>query len=217
MRTNEQNTETIREQLIKKGCDGDILDYCLTLYRGYCSPRKEEFEWIKGELDTLYHRLTKLAADIEYVQCDIEQVFAKPLNLFCEESLDTALKALSVARTIKPSLGPNPPVEFNPPQDLQTWPALVRSYAESLKEINDRIVGPMAVKKDSPAKAIMMVYAHCNESMLAFTYREIADLLNEATSDITDEPITEEAVRQHVKRKLASYFAKLRRRELDAK
>jgi hypothetical protein len=54
---------------------------------------------------------------------------------------------------------------INPPQDFQTWPVLVRSYAESLKEVEDYIVGPVAVKKDSPAKAIMMVYLHCCESM----------------------------------------------------
>jgi hypothetical protein len=202
MRTKGQNAAPMREQFIKKGCDRDRLGGLLTLYRGYCGDRKREFDWIKAQLDALHERLTKLAVEIGRVQRDIEQVYAKPLGLFCGISLAKAEAILPL------SPGNRPFPKIHPPQDFQTWPALLRSYAESLKEVENRMVRPMSVRKDSPGTAITMVYLYCCEATREdVTCKKIADLLNEATSDITDAPITEESVRQHLKRQRAWYLA----------
>jgi hypothetical protein len=202
MRTKGQNAAPLREQFVKKGCDRDRLGELLTLYRGYCGDRKTGFDWIKAQLDALHDRLTKLAVEIGQVQREIEQVYAKPLDLFCGISLAKAEAILP----LMPSDKPWP--KSHPPQDFQTWPALLRSYAESLRKVEDRIVKPMSVRKDSPGIPITMVYLYCREATREdVTYKEIADLLNEATSDITDEPVTEESVRQHLKRERAWYFA----------
>jgi hypothetical protein len=177
MRTQRQRADipqpTIREQFVEKGCDGEFLDELLKYYRR----RENESRGIQEELEALHRRAINLASDIE-------QAGVKQRGIFSRKSLN------QVALPLRTSA--------------------IHSEAANLKKAGE-MVGRLAIRKDTRGEMVNMIYKYCRYATAegrtsapgrrnAITHRDIADLICEATSDSSDELVTEEAVRQAVKR-----------------
>jgi len=186
----------VLDRLVAEGCDRDFLSELLAFYRQFCE-RERHKDRHKREGDRI-KAVRRLASKLEQVQRDIELYSGEPLHALSGRSLAKSLPF------VRPQQG------LNPTRDSAA--AHVRSYAETLKEDISRLI-ERSGRKDSPGLAIKMIHVYCcNAAHQRISGSKLTDLLCEAANDITDEPITEGAVREHLRRMKGSedeewYFA----------
>jgi len=179
MRTQKQRASVVenpfREEFIAKGCDKDFLDSLLSYYRRHYDTKRR-----KKESTSTLKKLSDLHDRLNQIASEIEQLREKPLNHILS------------GRSLKQSIGP-----FDTTS--------IRSEGNNLKK-SAGLISRLTVRKDGKAKDIKKIYVYCQHATnRACTYSDVADLLHEATSDLSDpdKPILVDAVRKAVKRETA--------------